>query len=318
MRTKLALALVVVVVVACNKKKDDGGGGGGGTASGSGAPVVVDKPVTCPAGNAVDNGKCVPVVTPQKVAAVAQQQSRVDELAKLLDKVDTAGAPVELLDALRQLEQWKVFAATNDKAKMADEAVAALSNAVKTLRTFKASLGEVSGRLGNLKGELDKLLQDTGAAKQLAEVRTQISSQLRAALEPFAAQTADTIQNAIVPLLGKLDELGAMVDIACGTIRLTGGDKAKALCKDAHETFAKGVAYLEDFKARPAQLFDSITKELETQLDLLVDAEVKKLLDAAQIKVNDALKLPPPGGTGSAGSGSPAGSGSNGFVAPKP
>jgi len=240
------------------------------------------------------------VVTPQKVQAVAQQQTRIDELAKLLEKVDDVEQPVDVLNGLRQLEVWKAFAAQNDKAKLADELVAQLTNAVKTLKAFKANLGEVSARVGNLKGELDKLMTDTGTAKKLDDVRTQISTQIKTAVEPFAAQTADTIQNALVPLMAKLEDASAVIDVVCGSVKLSGGDKAKALCKDAKDRFAKGMAFLTDFKERPAALFDGVAQTLETQLEQLVDAQTKQFLDEAQTKVNAALKLPPTGSAGSA------------------
>src|SRR5262249_39843353 len=150
-------------------------------------------------------------------------------------------------------------------------------------------------RVGNLKGELDKLMTQTGAAQKLADVQTQISTQVKATVEPFAAQVTDTIQNAIVPLSAKLDEVGAIVDIACGTVKLKGGDKAKALCKDAKDQFGKATTYLADFKDRPAKLYDELSATLVTQLDQLIDTQTKAALDAAQLKVNEALKLPPAG-----------------------
>src|SRR5690606_7923412 len=149
---------------------------------------------------------------------------------------------------------WKALAAANDQAKLADEIVAQLDAAVKTMRTFKDSLGEVETRLGDLKGELDKLMADTGTRQQLAEVQAQISAKVKETVEPFAAQVQETIQNAIVPLTEKLEEVSAIVDIACGTVRLKGGDQAKALCKDAKDIFGKAEAFVADMKDRPAKL----------------------------------------------------------------
>ena len=290
-----ALSFLVVALAACGGKKDEGT---------AGDPKPVDKVVACRAGQVSQDGACVEVVTAEKIAAVAQQQSRIDELAKLLEQGEVVAAPVELIAGLRELDAWKAFAATNDKAKIADELVLQIDNAVKTLRTFKASLGEVSTRVGNLKGELDKLMIDTGTAKKLEDVRAEISAQVKAAVEPFAAQTQDTLQNAIVPLTAKLEEASALVDIACGTVRLSGGDKAKALCKDAKDAFAKSTTYLADFKERPAKLFDDVSTTLETQLAILVDDQTKQLVDAAQTKVSEALRLPP-AGSAAAGSAAP-------------
>ena len=282
--------MLVLAVIACGGKKDDK----------AAAEKTVDKPVTCTAGQVVKDGACVAVVTPEKVAAVAEQQSRIDEVAKLLDRADTLTAPIEVINGLRDLDAWKAFAKSNGNAKLADDVVAQLDNAVKTLRTFKASLGEVQTRVGNLKGELDKLMTQTGAAQKLEDVRAQISTQVKATIEPFAAQVHDTIQNAIVPLSAKLDEVGAVVDIACGTVKLKGGDQAKALCKDAKDAFGKATGFITDFKDRPAKLYGELSTTLVTQLDQLIDKETKAALDIAQAKVNEALKLPPAAGSATA------------------
>ncbi len=307
MRTKLVV-LLVAVLAGCGSKNNDGGGSG----SSDMKPVVVEKPITCPPGNVIKDGACIVVVTPEKIAAVTTQQTRLDDLAKLLDKIDTLAAPIELLNAFRKLDEWKNLSSKFDKLKMVDEVVAQLDNGVKTLRTFKGSLGEASGRLGNLKGELDRLLKETGASRKLEEVRALVSTQVRTTVEPLAAQVTDTIQNALVPLLAKLDEVSAVIDLTCATAKLSGaGSGTKDLCKQAKDVFANGITYLDDFKARPAKVFDDLARELETQLDQLIDAEVKTLIDTAQAKVDTALNLPT-----DAGSGSPTGSATGSATAP--
>ncbi len=307
MRTKLVV-LLTLAVAACGSKGTEGTGGSGG-GSAEAPPVVVEKPITCPPGNVVKDGACFAVVTPEKVVVVTTQQTRLDDLAKLLDKIDTVSAPIELLNAFRKLEEWKNLTEKFEKLKMVDDIVAELDNGVKTLRTFRGSLVEASGRLGNLKTELERLLTDTGAARKLEEVRTQVTSQLRSAVEPLAAQVMNTIQNALVPLIAKLDEVSAVIELTCATARLSGaGDGTKELCKQAKDAFANGMAYLEDFKERPAKVFEEVTRDLETQLEALIDTEGKKLIDEAQLKVNEALKLPAAGSTGSGGSGSGSGS----------
>ena len=294
MRTKFAI-LVLLVLASCSSKKTDPGGGGSGSAV---KPVEPDKPITCPPGNVAQDGKCVAVVTAEKIEVVVKQQTRLDDLAKLLEKIDTAAAPIELLNAFRKLDEWKNLTDKFEKLKMVDSVVAELDNGIKALRLFKGSLGEASGRLANLKGELDRLMKDTGAARQLTEVRTQVSAQVRTTMEPLGAQVADTIQNALNPLTTKLEEVEAILEITCASLKLSGGgEQAKALCKQAKEAFTTGRAYLADFKERPAKLFEELSTELEKQLEQLIDAEAKKLLDAAQVKVNAALKLPPGGGS---------------------
>jgi F0F1-type ATP synthase membrane subunit b/b' len=303
MRTIILMAMLAIA--SCGSKKDPGGSGGGtGSAAdpGSGAkPVEPDKPMTCPAGSVVQDGKCVAVITAEKIDAVVKQQTRIDDLAKLLDKIDIVSAPIELLGAFRKLEEWKKLTESSADLKKIDEVVATLDNAVKTLRTFKASLGEASGKLGNLKGELDRLMKETGAAKKIEEVRAQVSSQLKSTIEPLAAQVADTIKNALAPLTAQLEEVGDIIIATCLIAKRTGGDDTKALCDKAKGLFTAGTAFLNDLKDKPAKLFEEVYTELEKQLGLLIDAESKKLLDAAQVKVNEALKLPPAGsGSGSA------------------
>jgi hypothetical protein len=305
---KIWVVIALLALVACGKKKDDAGGGKG-SAEGSGSAVAkpAEQPMTCPPGNVIDNGACVAVITPEKVAVVAQQQSRIDELAKVLDKVDTVAAPVELMNGIRQLDQWKTFVAKNERLKVLDGMVATLDEAVKQLRVFKGSLGEASARLGNLKGELDRLMKDTGAAKQLAEVRAQISSQLRVALEPLAVQVANTIQGALNPLVQQLEDAANVVTLGCAAMALgRAGEKSKELCDKASGLFGEGKKFLADVKTRPAAMFDDVSKQLETALDALIDEQSKKIIDAAQATVDQALKLPPArlNGDGSAAGGS--------------
>src|SRR5689334_907516 len=136
---KVLLLVGVFAVAACSGKSQDKPAG----------EKAVEKPVTCAAGQVNKDGACVVAVTAEQIAAVSQQQSRIDELAKLLDQVDTLATPVELINGLRELDAWKALAAANDNAKLAGDVVAQLDTAVKTLRTFKASLGEVSSRVSN-------------------------------------------------------------------------------------------------------------------------------------------------------------------------
>jgi len=289
-------ALVLTLVIACGHKDD------APSSPGSAAPPP--PPASCPAGSVVKDGTCVVVVTADKVLAVATQKSRLDDLATFLDKVDTLAAPIELLNGFRQTPQWKSIAASSAKLATVDQIVVVLDQGVKTLRTFKVSLGEASKRLGDLGGELDKLLKDPGTAKQLADVRASISSQVRAAVVPLAVQVEDTITKAIAPIEAQLGDTADLVIGACAMAKLSGGgDDLKKLCARAKDVFGKATAYLADLKTKPAALFDDVTKQLELSLDQLVDTETKALIDSAQAKVNAALLLPPQTGSGS-GSGS--------------
>lgn len=283
------VVLVLALGAACGKKADSSGSGSGS----ANKAVEVEKPIECPAGNVADNGKCVAVVTPEKIDAVAKQQSRVEDLAKLLDKVDTLATPIELVNGLRKLDEWKKLSESIDVLKTIDTVLGELDGAVKQLRMFKGALGDAAGRLGNLKGELDRLMTQTGVAKQLADVRTQVSSQLRSALEPLAEQLVTTLRGAIGPLDKQLERVQNGLKMYCGALGVANaGDNAKKLCSDAEKAFETGMTYFADLKTRPQQLFGDVRGELEKQLNQLIDTQATKLLDAAQTKVNEALKLP--------------------------
>jgi hypothetical protein len=298
MRRILVLLVLVFAFVACGGKKKEEAGG---AASGSATKTVETPPMptSCPPGNVVQDGKCIAVVTPEKIVVVQAQQTRLDDLAKLLDQVELVAAPVELLDGFRQLPQWKTLAAKSTKLQIADTVVATLNDAVKKLRELKGHLAEASQRLGNLKGELDKLMNDPTVVRTIEEVRTTVSTQVRAAIEPLAQNVKDTIQNALTPLATQLSDMADLVVGACAMAKLSGGgDKMKQMCDTARGAFEKGRQFVEDFKTKPAALFTDVSTKLEGELDLLLDAAAKQAIDAAQVAVNDALKLPP-GGTGS-------------------
>ena len=294
---RLAIALAAALIGGCGNKTDSSGGG-------SAAPPA---PTSCPGGSVIKDGACVAVVTPEKVLAVATQKSRLDDLASVHDKLDTLAAPIDLLNGFRKTPQFTGLKAHVPKLDTVDTVVATLADGVTQLRQFKAGLAEASTRLGNLGGELDKLLKEPGTAKQLADVRTKISTEVRGAIEPLAAQVEATITKALTPIEAQLSDTADMVIGACAMAKLSGGgDDLRQLCAQAKDVFGKATAYLTDLKGKPAALFDDVSKQLESQLDQLIDTETKAVIDAAQAKVDAALRLPP----AATGSGSGSGSGS--------
>jgi hypothetical protein len=310
--TKVWIGIAFAAALAgCGSKKEPGGGGGdgSGTAAASGS-AVAPGPATCPPGNAVKDGACVPVITAEKVDVVVAEKTRIDEAAALLDKVDAISAPIELLGGLRQTEQWKQLVTATPKLAVVDQIVILLDDAVKRVRQIKEDLAGASTRLGNIKGELDKVLQSTGAAQQLADLRARVSTELRGALEPIAIDVSAAVEQVLGPLIVQLDDTADIVIGACAMAKLSGGgDKLKELCAQAKDVFPRALQFLEDAKAKPALLVTSVTVNLETALDQLIDEGTKAALDAAQTKVNEVLKLPAAGSAGS-GSGTAAGSGS--------
>ncbi len=282
MRKLLVVVALVSGAIGCGNKKDSGA-----------AEKTVEPPV-----------EKVEITTAQ-IDAVKAQQSRLDELGLLLDKVDAIATPVEIANQFRQLEEWKGLVGKFDQLKTVDTLVGEMDNAVKTLRTFRAGLDQAEARLGNLAAELDKWMKESGTGAKLADVRAKVSADVRAALEPLAQQTGDVIANALQPLMAKLDQVEGLMEVGCGGLKISGGSEAaKKQCDSAKVAFAAGKTYLASLKDRPVQLFNEVSTAIETALVNLYDEATKQAIDAAQAQVNELLKLPTaealPAGSGSA------------------
>jgi hypothetical protein len=87
-----------------------------------------------------------------------------------------------------------------------------------------------------------------------------------------------------------------------------GGDQLKAICAKQREVFGLALGYVGELKDRPTTIVEGVMTELLARVPDLLDAETRKLVADAQVRVNALLKLP------AAGSGSGSGSGSG--VAP--
>lgn len=279
------LVVVALAAAGCGSKKDGGD---------NGAPTA-EKTV-----------EEVVHITAEQVQVVRAQQSRLDELGKLLDKVDAVATPVEIANQFRQLEEWKGLVGKFDQLKTVDMLVGELDNAVKSLRTFRAGLDQAEVRLGNLAGELDKWMKESGTGAKLADVRAKVSAEVRGAIEPLAQQTGDVIANAMQPLMTKLDKVEGLLEVGCGGLKISGGSEAaKKQCDAAKTAFAAGKEYLASLKDKPVQLFNQVSTDIETALVNLVDDATKKAIDEAQAKVNELLKLPTaeaPAGSAASGS----------------
>ncbi len=273
MRNLFVVAALVApfVVVGCGSKKD----------AGDQAKKEIEPPV-----EKVE-------ITQAQIDVVKAQQSRLDELGVLLDKVDAVATPVEIVNQFRQLDEWKGLSSKFSQLAAVDTLVGELDNAVKTLRTFRAGLDQLEARLGNLASELEKWMKDSGTGATLAEVRAKVSAEVRGAIEPFAQQTGDVIANAMQPLMAKLDQVEGLLEVGCGGLKLSGGsDAAKQQCDSAKTAFVAGKTYLAGLKDKPVQLFNEVSESVETALVTLYDEATKQAIDAAQAQVNELLKLP--------------------------
>lgn len=305
-RSQIFAALAVAATtslagVSCKSKSETKPGAGS-------AVVAVKAPVSCPPGNAVENGACVAAVTAEKVEAVAQQATRLDEFAKLLDSAEVVSAPVELLGGFRQLDVWKNMIKLNTKLQVVDEVAAALDTGVKELRALKVTLADSSAKLGNLRGELDGLLKSPAVAQPLAALQSNVAAKLHGVLDPLEAQITKVAQSALGPAAQKLSDVGDLVLGACAMGKVTGGgDSLKQLCDQAKTAFGSATTFLADFKTKPLALFNDLSGSLESKLSNLLDTQSQKLLQEAQVRVNGLLNLPAGGGSAS-GPGSSAGS----------
>ncbi len=316
---KRILGLVIMTALVggggCKKKPDDGSGSGSGSGSMT-TPMVDPSAKKCPPGNVLKADVCTPLITAEKVQAVAAQKTQLDNLAKLLDKADDVAAPIELLDAVRQLDEWKKLSATNSKFKAIEDIVAILGEAVKQLHAFQAGVKDGSIHLNNIRGELDAIMKDTGAARKIEDVQAQLGKELQAAVDGLTTQVVATIQKVMGPLKGQIQDVSDLLITACTIAKVSGGsDKLKDLCTKARDVFGKATTFLAELETKPQQIIAQLSGQLQAQLGDLVDAESKKMLDTAQQAVNDALKLPAGGvgsgsGSGSATPGGGSGSGS--------
>jgi hypothetical protein len=293
----LTILFATVMASSCKSKSSDST-----TKTGSGSAVVQPvAPATCPPGSAIDQGVCVAAVTAEKVEAVAQQISKVDEFAKLLDKADLVAGPVELLGGFRQLDAWKTLIKLNSKLQIVDEVAAALDTGVKELRSLKTTAQDASAKLGDLRGQLNGLLTTPSVALPLAKLQSDVTAKLHAVLDPLESQITKVAQSALGPAAQKINDVSDLVLGACAMAKVSGGgDAMKALCEQAKDGFTKASGFLSDFKNQPMALFSDVTGNLQSKLSNLVDEQTSKLLQEAQTRVNALLSLPPPSGSGSA------------------
>jgi DNA repair exonuclease SbcCD ATPase subunit len=294
-RALLSAALVFLLPLAgCGKKDDD---------KTQETPKGTDVPaVTCDKGQVAEGDKCVAVITPEKVEAVRQQASKLDEIQQKLDKIKVLAAPIDLMDAIRKLEAWQTAAKTSDKFKQVDEMIVQLKAGTDQLKKFNEQLKASKAKITDLGNTLNQIYEGTGAAKTLQAAKLQVSTELRAAIEPLQAQVVEAMK-AIEPAFEELKKLEDILDAVCGVGKLSGaGSDFEKLCETGEEAFEKAVDFLEENKDAPRTILMDTVTALETQLDSLVTTEAKKLMDDAEAKVKELA-----GETGDEGDGDDGG-----------
>lgn len=289
MRSILFTAAVLLAAPACKGKDDKAA-----SSTKEGTAVTAEKPApTCKPGELISGDACVAVVTADTVAAVQAQGDRIDQLAKVLDDVATYAAPIELLNAFRQLEAWKQIVTLVPELEKVEGVVATLDEGTKQLAAFRASLGDVRTRLGNIQTDVKAIYETSGTKQKVDEVRAKISAEVKAAVATLDAATQQVVAQAITPALAQLGDVSDIVDGACALAKLKGGGaELQKLCEQAKGVFGPAKTYLEGLRTQPTALLKDVADGLEKQLDALLDQAAKAALDEAQAHVDAALKAP--------------------------
>ncbi len=278
-RVLLVVMVSAALVAGCKKKGETQQQAGG-----EDAPAV-----TCDKGQLLDQGKCVPVVTAENVMAVEAQANKLDELQKTLGKLEVLTAPIELMNAIRQLDAWKKFASSSSKFKQVDNVVEQLSAAVDQFKAFEAQLADSRTKLADLTGTLQGIYEGSGAAKTVADARAKVSSQVQAAIEPLQAKVTEATA-AIEPMLGELDKLGDIFSGVCALGSISGGgDDFKKLCEQGRDQFKAAVNFLEAHRDAPKTLLTDLVSGIDSEVGDLISSETKQLLEQAQKKVDEAI-----------------------------
>lgn len=287
------------------------GGAGCGKKREEAAPPPADPvPVRCPAGSVISAGACAPVVTAEKVQAVAQQRAKLEELAQLLAKSDVITAPAALLEDVRETALWKKLAATSERLASADQVMAGLGVAASELRGLKDQLGKASASLSDVERELQAVLLNEGRAQELAAVQEQVSRKLRELVGPLQRQVRSAVDKVGGPLADELAALGDKIRGACTLSKVTGGggEAVKAACGKARDAFGQAAAFLVEVKDQPAAMFQDVTAALTGELGALVDDETRTAVSRAQtaIQAAAAAARQPRAATEPAGTAAPA------------
>lgn len=279
-RVLLVVMVAAALVAGCKKKSETKQQAGGGDDAAA---------VTCDKGQLLDQGKCVPVVTAENVMAVEAQANKLDELQKTLGKLEVLTAPIELMNAIRQLDAWKKFASSSSKFKEVDKVVEQLSAAVDQFKAFEAQLADSRAKLADLTGTLQGIYEGSGAAKTVADARAKVSSEVQAAIEPLQAKVTEATA-AIEPMLGELDKLGDIFSGVCALGSISGGGADfKKLCETGRDQFKAAVEFLKAHKDAPKTLLTDLVTGIDREVGDLISSETKQLLQQAQKQVDQAI-----------------------------
>jgi hypothetical protein len=193
------------------------------------------------------------------------------------------------------MDAWKTLVGLVPDLAKAEGVIEALDGAVKQLATFKVQLADVRTRLGNVDGELTKILETTGTKQKLDEARAKVSAELTAAVKTLDAELQHLVEQTIVPLSTQVAAVAEVIDGACALGKLKGGgDELKKLCDEAKVKFGEAKQYLSTVQTEPATLTRELTTVIETQLPKLLDDAAKTALDEAQKHVDTMLGTPSP------------------------
>lgn len=245
---------------------------------------------SCGPGMVLKGADCAAVVTKDQVAAVSAAQAKVDDLAKMLDAVDAITAPVQLLDTLRALDEWKTLADHSDKLKAVDDLVAQLSAASAQVHALQTTLKSSSTRLQKLSSALTVITTNTGPARKLENVQQQVNAALGGVVADLQPQVVAALAKVTPALSAQLDDISDALLGACTFVKFLGGDKVKEVCGSARDTFKKAQRFVDDVADRPAKVVGDVAQALTSQLGELSNAETQQIAKRAQDAVDAAIK----------------------------
>lgn len=269
MKTKLTLvlcALSLLAMGACKDKKDKK------QKTPAAQKPTPEKPApACPAGQVMDQGKCVTVVTPDKVDQVKKQAQALGVVAKTLEQFEKIEAPIAIVKLLMKTDAWKTAAKASKTLQSADEVVKALDATIDEIKKFSASATTGRKMLDSLVVKLSALQGGSAQYKSLADARKQLTDQLVQGLEPLAEQAKKMANAALAPAIEQIKKVVEYADAVCAIVKLSGTDDLKKQCKDVKGASDAAIAWIELAMKTPDTFVADLVKNLNTALGSLLD-----------------------------------------------
>ncbi|MCC6527618.1 MAG: hypothetical protein IT373_33530 [Polyangiaceae bacterium] len=234
------------------------------------APVGSAAPSKCGPGEGLEGDRCVPVVAPDKVGALAEEAKKLADLDAQFEKLEKVKAVLVLLDLFMKSDAWKTAEKAEPSLAGAATVVASLKDAVKKLEGLRSSI-KSSGDL--VKGLADTLAGTEAGRKVVAEA-AQLKSEIKSKLDDVAKQLESVGQDfssqVVEPALAEFEKVEVWVEAVCAVAVLSSDADLKKGCKEIDATTKQAKEFLAGVKDMPAQMMRELTAALEKSLGELV------------------------------------------------